>query len=255
MAKDEGRTGRPPTPRALDPPAPNEDALAKDILDEQPTRRTPGERLSRRVGRRRFERAPIVSCTGRLFERYDIADPWDPDSKDSPLAVGPVGMRFEERRQPAPHARVKDPNAKKKNSDRPAWTPPKGIPDARGAKKPDPAPAAAAIPRPSNPVPQAPQPVPVPDEAPPPQMPPVAPPPRGKLQKKAGSGRFRMRPTSTSAPRVRQVQRAVEHRDDADKPAPEPQASPPPAPQSLDDLFGSLGAGGRDKRVGKKKDS
>ena len=250
MPKDEGRTRRPPASRALDTTAPDEESLAKDILGDQPTRRTPGERLSRRVGRRRFERAPIVSCTGRLFARYDIADPWDPDSKDSPLAVGPVGLRFEERRQPAPHARVKDPNAKKKNTDRPAWTPPKGIPDAQAAKKKT-APAAASVPRPASPDPQA-QP-PVAGETPAPQMPPVAPPPRGKLQKKAGSGRFRMRPTSTSGPRVRQVQRVVEKRDVADAPA--PQASPPPAPQSLDDLFGSLGAGGRDKRVGKKKDS
>lgn len=247
MSADDRRPASPPAPADA---SGDGDERAKDILKDQPHRPTLGERLSRRVGARRFERAPIVSCTGKLFARYELADPWDPDSADRPLALGPVAMKFEERRQPAPHARVKEP--KKKGADRPAWTPPKGIPDARSSK-PKPAAAAARSPAPARAdKPQAAAPA-AKDQPRP--MPPVAPPPKiGKAAKKSASGRFRMRPTSTSGPRVRQVQRVVEapaaDRDDSPASSPDP---PPRQPQSLDDLFGAMG-GGRDKRVGRKKD-
>ncbi len=254
MSKDEGRRDDPPASADPSPDTepPADDTRAKDLLADQPVRRAVGERLSRRVGGRRFDRAPIVSCTGKIFARYELADPWDPDTKDRPVALGPVGMRFEDRRQPAPHAKVKQPKSKK--SDRPAWTPPKGIPDARAGSKPSPpppkpapAPRAATPPRPAAP------PEPVEDQPAP--LPPKAPPPRGKVQPKRSSGRFRMRPTSTSGPKVRQVTRVVEAPEpDQGAPEPEPHSPPPAAPQSLDDLFGSLGAGGRDKRVGRKKD-
>ena len=226
---------------------------AKDVLEGQPQRRIVGERLSRRVGRRRFERAPIVSCTGWIFARCELADPWDPDSKDRPLAHGPVAMKFEERRQPAPHAKVKQPM---KKSDKPAWTPPKGIPDARSSPSvPEPSPRPAAQAPRKAPTPQPPAKASTEDDALLPR-PPVSPPPRGvDAPKKRSSGRFRMRPTSTSGPRVRQVQRVVE--DSApDTPSAEQEVvrTATPQAQSLDDLFGNLGGGGRDKRVGKKKD-
>ncbi len=226
---------------------------AKDVLREQPARQTVGERLSRRLGQRRFERAPIVSCTGRLFERYDLADPWDPDSSDRPLSLGPVGMRFEDRRQPAPHARVKEP---KKASERPVWTPPKGIPDARSAT-PTPAPKAPA---PSAPArrkarAEAPRAYPAPSsESQPAPLPPVAPPPRGTVSGTPHSGRFRMRPTSSSGPKVREVRRVVEAPEEPREEAPAAATPPAPQPQSLDDLFGNLGGGGRDRRVGRKKE-
>jgi hypothetical protein len=231
------------------------DELAKDVLPDQPHRPALGERLSRRVGQRRFERAPIVSCTGRLFERYDIADPWDPDSKDRPVALGPVGMRFEERRQPAPHAKVKEP--RKKESEKPAWTPPKGIPDARGSQpQPSPRPAARSAPssarRPASPATADAAPA----EGQPAPLPPIAPPPRGTMAKSQRSGRFRMKPTSTAGPKVREVRRVVEApAPGVEAPAEEEPARPvAPQPQSLDDLFGNLGGGGRDKRVRRKKD-
>lgn len=237
----------PGSPASGSESTPPSEQRAKDVLGQQPVRRTLGERLSRRVGGRRYDRAPIVSCTGKIFARYDLADPWEPDSEDRPLSLGPVGMRFEERRQPAPHAKVKTPKAKQ---DKPAWTPPKGIPDARGSKTSAPS-AAAAKPR-SIPAPRSAQPPPASEVASPAPLPPVAPPPRGTVLKKHSSGRFRMRPTSTHGPRVRQVQRVVEHEETA-PPEPAPTTSPPPPPQSLDDLFGSLGAGGRDKRMDRKK--
>jgi hypothetical protein len=246
VGTDDRRRADTPAP-VVDPGAADE--RAKDVLGQQPTRDTPGERLCRRIGARRFERAPIVSCTGKIFARYELADPWEPDSADRPLSLGPVAMRFEERRQPAPHAKVKQA---KKKSEAPAWTPPKGIPDARTATpKPTPRPA----PRPAAPAGAVKPPVqqgPVTEPLP---LPPVAPPPRGvEASKKASSGRFRMRPTSTSGPRVRSVQRSVEANTAEESPAPPSSPEPPPRqPQSLDDLFGSMG-GGRDKRVGRKKD-
>ncbi len=255
MSRDDGRSVIPPasgpsaeSPRADKPgDKPADDARAKDILGERPVRAPLGDRLSQRVGVRRWERAPIVSCTGKLFARYDLADPWDPDGQDRPVNLGPVGMRFEEMRQPAPHATVKESKPK---TDKPAWTPPKGILDARAAT---PAKPAVPAPKAKRAAPQPPRPA--PEAAAPAPLPPLAPPPRGKIQKNHSSGRFRMRPTSSSGPKVRQVPKVVEQREGSvSERQPEPPATPPPAPQSLDDLFGSLGAGGRDKRVGRKKD-
>jgi hypothetical protein len=237
---------------AADPP--ESDERAKDILDQQPERRAPGASISARVGGRRYDRARVVSCSPRIFERFDLADPWEPDSKDRPLSLGPVGMRFEERRQPAPHATVKQAQ---KKSDKPAWTPPKGIPDARGSKKheepqrraPPPKPPSAPAPPPAPPRPAAPEP------GQPTPLPPKAPPPLGVVSKPNTSGRFRMRPTTSTGPRVRPLNRVVETTDEPQKSSEPPRPEPAPsAPQSLDDLFGSMG-GGRDKRVGRKKET
>ncbi len=235
---------RPDSPPAAVPDQPETtDELAKDILKDQPSRRAAGERLSSRIAGRRYERAPIVSCSGRLFERCDLADPWEPDSTDRPLALGPVGMRFEERRQPAPHAKVKEPP---KKPERPAWTPPKGVSAAPAKPKSEPTPAPVRPPPPAA-VAEAPK----ADPEPPRGLPPLP-----QKTHSSTSGRFRMRPSSPStAPKVRRIQR-VHEAVEGEPPRPEPEAPPqrsgPPKPQSLDDLFGNLG--GRDKRVGRKKD-
>ncbi|MFH1467295.1 MAG: hypothetical protein ABIO70_23125 [Pseudomonadota bacterium] len=214
---------------------------AHEVLTERPPRRVAGQGLAERVGARRWERAPVVCCSERIFKRCEVADPWNPDSSDRPIGIGPVGMRFEERRQPAPHARVKEP---KKPSSGPVWTPPTGIPQA--APRPPAAKPAAAVRRPPSDEPLGP--------AAGRSLPPVAPPP---VEAKSRSGRFRMRSTSATGPKVRPLPViATPSPAEQVEPNPAPPAETPrpgPQPQSLDDLFGNFGGGGRDKRVGKKK--
>jgi hypothetical protein len=251
-------------PEAGVPEAPKEatdastDLRAREVLGEGPPRRVVGQRLAERIGARRWERAPVVCCSERIFERCELADPWDPAASDRPIAVGPVGMRFEERRQPAPHARVKE--SSKPPSPQQAWTPPKGIPQAA----PKPAAAKPAAQRPTAPASAGkPAAAGTPDPADPAasrSLPPVKPPPGGG---KPSSGRFRMRSTSSTGPKVRSIPVVAAppapepSETEAPAAAPEPEAAPtapPPKPaQGLDDLFGSLGQGGRDKRVGRKK--
>ena len=94
----------------------SKDRRARDILGELSSRKRLGDRLLERVGRRGWDR-PNVSVSARLFARFGIADPWDPNTsrkKVRPIGLGPVSLRLgEDRRQPAPHLRPKQPKKKK----------------------------------------------------------------------------------------------------------------------------------------------
>ena len=77
-----------------------------------------GYRLLKNVGRRAWER-PRVAISHRLYEIYDIPDPFMPGAKESKWSarLGPVSLKLgENRRQPAPHLMPKEkakPKAKK----------------------------------------------------------------------------------------------------------------------------------------------
>ena len=100
-----------------------------------------GERTLARLGHRRWGR-PNVATSRRIFVRYGLQDPWDPNrtpGKDA-IALGPVSLRLgDERRQPAPHLKPREP-AKAKAASQAAdplakWRRPKNTP-----KKPEPPP-------------------------------------------------------------------------------------------------------------------
>lgn len=108
------------------------DRRARDILKELTTRRRLGERLWERLGRRGWGR-PNVAVSDRIFKRFGVADPWDPDgtAKDEkPVGLGPVSLRLgPDRRQPAPHLKPKQPRKKSRGS---------GLPRGGGAPAPSP---------------------------------------------------------------------------------------------------------------------
>ena len=132
---------------------------ARDLLrsDRLTRRERLGERLLRRVGGRMWER-PNLAVSARLYKRFQIDDPWAPagsDKRRKKLGLGPVNLRFGERkRQPAPHLRIKDPNKKKQAQ---AVDPvakyrrPKPKPQAQAAPRPTPKPPPKAAPAASNP--------------------------------------------------------------------------------------------------------
>lgn len=251
----------------------SDDTKAKDLLRGGMRAREPiGSRMLDRVGRRR-KQGPGSERRSKLFARMGLADPYDPDAKERPLQIGSVGLKLDKKRQPAPHARVKEPRkpkgrpgGKASAGERPQWNP-KGIPKAKPKPKPRPK---QAPPKPSNVpasrVPRRPGTKPPPAQALPTAPPEVAEgePPRLGLPPKAQKpkGRFRMRRTSTSGPKVRKVEKA--------QPAPvvetsTPEATQPPPPPKkpversaprgdvgLDDLFGMGGGEGR-MRMGRRK--
>ncbi len=77
-----------------------------------------GEPTLARLGHRRWGR-PNVATSERLFVRYGLQDPWDPNGrpgKDT-IGLGPVSLRLgEERRQPAPHLKPRAPAQSKTTS-------------------------------------------------------------------------------------------------------------------------------------------
>lgn len=100
-----------------------------------------GEPTLARLGHRRWER-PNVATSERLFVRYGLQDPWDPNRKPGKDAIGlgPVSLRLgEERRQPAPHLKPRAPKQAKTVSQAvdplAKWRRPKNTP-----KKPEPPP-------------------------------------------------------------------------------------------------------------------
>ena len=119
------------------------DKRAKDDLKALPIRKTLGDRLLARVGRRAWER-PNVAISTRLYQYYDIQDPWDPNPHrgkwDSKL--GPVSLRLgENKRQPARHLKPKESKNPTKKTTSPAKQfKPKGIPKASKTKAPAPPP-------------------------------------------------------------------------------------------------------------------
>ncbi len=76
------------------------DARAKDALDTFKVRAVVGHRLSLRIGARAWK-APRFAASTKLFARIGIANPWDPDSKDTGIGLGDVALP--QPRQPAPH--------------------------------------------------------------------------------------------------------------------------------------------------------
>ncbi len=86
----------------------NGEPRAKDILKELPLRAVVGDRLCRRVGARGW--MPPRFATGRkIYARYGIPDPWDPDAPTTGgLGLGEVGVAAP-KREPAPHATPKAP--------------------------------------------------------------------------------------------------------------------------------------------------
>jgi hypothetical protein len=128
----------------------SEEVRVRDLLrsGELPSRPVLGAVTCKRIGARFWER-PNVAISGRLYRKYGVEDPWDPDSpnKGRKIGLGPVGLRLTEpRRQVAPHLKPKVPVQKKK---------PQAVdPLARWRKtttsKPKPAPAPAAPPPPER---------------------------------------------------------------------------------------------------------
>ena len=84
---------------------------AKEILTELPKRKILGSLLLKRVGRRKWER-PNVAISAKLYRIYSIPDPYLPsaESRKWLVGLGPVSLKLgENRRQPAPHLRPKEP--------------------------------------------------------------------------------------------------------------------------------------------------
>lgn len=138
------------------------DRRAKDILRDLPTRRRLGERLLERVGRRGWDR-PNVSVSSRIFAKFNVSDPWDPQStgkRSESIGLGPVSLRLgSERRQPAPHLTPKKQKSARRKGSRgmgpshtqaptsssgpqlpPGFKPPVGVPRAKTRKKSPPPP-------------------------------------------------------------------------------------------------------------------
>ena len=83
----------------------------KESIKELVERPLLGHRLLKTVGRRAWER-PRVAISHRLYEIYDIPDPFLPGAKERKwnARLGPVSLKLgENKRQPAPHLRPKTP--------------------------------------------------------------------------------------------------------------------------------------------------
>lgn len=244
VVKDHAVTGR-----EGDMSKAGKDQRAVAALDQLEARPTPAERLFDRVGHRGFSR-PNVAVSGRIFAKYRVVDPWDPDPKEpeDPIALGPVSLKLGERRRVAQH--LAPPAAYKKKVKKVV------DPIARYRPKPGqatrtPKPAAQAAPTPTPP-PVAPPPAPRPTtelgrefgardgrqplRKPIPMRPDMAPSdgdpaddagavarpaavvprsvPRPKapaaVRDRGSGGRFRMKPTKVSAPIVKEVRRLDE---------------------------------------------
>ena len=106
---------------------------AKDLLATMKPRKSLAERMLTRMAGRAFERPPVATSS-RLYDYFDVPDPYAPKPhKDKWEAkLGPTALRLgENRRQPAPHMKVKDPNQKKKAQQKPQQFRPQGIPQAK----------------------------------------------------------------------------------------------------------------------------
>lgn len=231
------------------------EARAKDLLRGGLEHREPlGARIQARVGRR-AKTGPGSARRSRLFDRLGLADPYDASAKERPLSIGPVALKLGEKRRVAPHARVKDPNKKKRQAaakDPVAKWRPKGVPKAKPKAAPRPKAPLSKAPAPKPPVsaqaaPETPQ-----EELPRPSLglPPKA--------KKARAGRFRMQRTPSSGPKVRAVApKAPPPKAAAESPPPKPaepvNRSAPKGDLGLDDLFGMGGGEGRMRIPGRTK--
>ncbi|MCK6507149.1 hypothetical protein L6R53_27900 [Myxococcota bacterium] len=153
-----------------------DDARGKAALDQLQARPTTAERLLARLGPRGFAR-PRVAVSARIFRKYRVADPWDPDPKEveDPIELGPVSVKLGERRKVAPH--LAPPEAPKKKAPAAAVDPIAKYRPKPGSGPPTPKPAPAA---PEKGAATAAKPPPAAARPPPP--PPPAPPPPGRGQ-------------------------------------------------------------------------
>lgn len=224
-----------------------DDTKAKDLLrGGMAERKTLGASIQKSVGRR-ARSGPGSARRSKLFDRLGLADPYDASAKERPLSIGPVALKLGQKRKVAPHLAVKDPNKKKKGQRKAAQDPvaqwrPKGVPQAKAKPAPRPK-AVAPKPKPSA---QAGGPA---EEQP---RPTLGLPPK---EKKGGAGRFRMRRTSSSGPKIRPVAPKVEPKAPPVEAPPEKpvQRSPPKGDMGLDDLFGMGGGEGRMRIPGRTK--
>lgn len=260
--------------RALPP-----EQRASEVMQDTQGARLAGSRINARIGARGFGRSGGIGCSPRLFERYDLADPWNPDTEDLPLRLGPAAQKLTERRQPAPHARVKEDTPKPKPQPAPPPQPlsqaPKYSAVSSKPAPPPPRPGAAMVPR------RSPRPAPEPPE--PPMSRQVT--PRGEAPR-ASAGRFRLKssaPTtrttlsqSFNEPEVLMIE-PVRNEPPAPEVSPPTPAEPsapkdkPSAPKdkpnqprpnlrngpdlmNLDNLFAAATLQGRDKRVGQESE-
>ena len=106
-----------------------------------------GGEVARKVGRRGFER-PNVAISNRIYEQYDVPDPWAPKSKKKSnkweTRLGVSLKLGEAKRQPGQHLMPKEPKKKivaTKQTNPAESFKPKGIPQAPKTKpKPPPPP-------------------------------------------------------------------------------------------------------------------
>ena len=106
-----------------------------------------GGEVAKKVGRRGFER-PNVAISNRIYEQYDVPDPWAPKSKKKSnkweTRLGVSLKLGEAKRQPGRHLMPKEPKKKtvaKKQTNPAESFKPKGIPQApKTTPKPPPPP-------------------------------------------------------------------------------------------------------------------
>ena len=126
------------------------DRKAKDdkgLLSRLSSRIGVGGEVAKKVGRRGFER-PNVAISNRIYEQYDVPDPWAPKSKKKSnkweTRLGVSLKLGEAKRQPGRHLMPKEPKKKaiaKKQTNPAESFKPKGIPQAAKTKpKPPPPP-------------------------------------------------------------------------------------------------------------------
>ncbi len=96
------------------------DTRAKEVLGRLPARRYVGQHLVERVGARGWGVPPFASGRG-MFERLGLANPWDPDAKQTDTGLGDVGIPTQ--RQPAPHLSPPQSAKPAAASKPPAWNP------------------------------------------------------------------------------------------------------------------------------------
>jgi hypothetical protein len=134
---------------------------AKDLLKKKqlPAHKAVGDELVERVGARAWDR-PNVAVSDRLYRRYHVQDPWDPQSpkEGDPIGLGPVSLRLgETKREVAPHAKPPEAGGgtvKKADGSAAAvdplakWRRPAVAPTGAEAKAPAPPPKPAPTPAP-----------------------------------------------------------------------------------------------------------
>ena len=124
----------------------SEEPKAKDILEELTKRRTLLERMTERMLPRAFRRISVAS-SARLFDYFDVPDPYSPILQKRKKWKSEIGTSAlilgENRREVAPHSKVPDLKPKKSEvQNAPQQFRPQGIPSAprREESRPPPPP-------------------------------------------------------------------------------------------------------------------